>query len=77
MSANRPGDVMGQGQVHVVAADQQMVADGHPLQHQVARLLGHGHQRQVGRAAADVADQQQVAQLSSRRQRSPRSASQA
>ncbi len=30
---------MGQGQVHVVAADQQVVADGHSPQHQLAFLL--------------------------------------
>ena len=56
------GDEMGQGEVHVVAADQQMVADGQPLQDQFALLLGHADQRQVGGAAADVADQQRIAQ---------------
>ena len=55
------GDVMGQGQVHVVAAHQQVIADGDPPQDQFALLLGGADQRQVGRAAADVADQQRVA----------------
>ncbi len=57
------GDEMGQGQVHVVAADQQVISHGHAAQHQFAAFLGHGHQREVGRAAAHVADQQRIAQL--------------
>ena len=61
------GHVMGQGQVHVVAAHQQVIADGDSPQHQLALLLGGADQRQVGRAAADVADQQRVAD----RKRSP------
>ena len=55
------GDEMGQGQVHVVAADQQVVAHGQPLQDQFALLFGHADQRQVGGAAADIADQQGIA----------------
>ncbi len=57
------GDEVGQGQVHVVAADQQVIAHGHAAQHQFAAFFGHGHQREVGRAAAHVADQQRIAQL--------------
>ncbi len=54
---------MGQREVHVVAADQQVIAHGHPPQHQLTLFLGHVDQRQVGCAAADVADQQRIAQL--------------
>ncbi len=55
--------VIGQGQVHVVAADQKVVAHGQPLQHEVARFLGHAHERQIGRTAAHVAHQKLVAEL--------------
>ena len=55
------GHVMGQGQVHVVAAHEQVIADRDPPQHQLALLLGGADERQIGRAAADVADQQRVA----------------
>ena len=57
----RPGDLMGQGQIHVVAADQNMVADGDPPQAKLAFLFGHADQREIGRAAADVANQQRIA----------------
>ena len=33
------GGVMGQGEVHVVAADQEMIADRDPLQSQLAAVL--------------------------------------
>ena len=49
-----------QGQVHVVAAHQDMVADRNTAQHQLALLLGDADQRQVGCAAAHVANQQHV-----------------
>ena len=57
------GDEVGQGQVHVVAADQEVISHGHAAEDQFAAFLGHGHQREVGRAAAHVADQQRIAQL--------------
>ena len=77
VSAKSPGHVVGQGQVHVVAADQQVVAHGDPLEHQLALFFATLDQRQVGRAAADVADQQRVAHRQPLPPRSPVSASQA
>ena len=56
------GDVMGQGEVHVVAAHQKMIADGDASQDQFALLFGGADQRQIGRSAADVADQQRIAE---------------
>ena len=61
MAANDGGGMMGQGEVHVVAAQQNVIADGHARQHELARFLADGNQRQVGGAAADVADQDDVA----------------
>ncbi len=51
----------GERQVHVVAAEQDVLADGDALEGEVAVALGHGDQAEVGRAAADVADEDQVA----------------
>ena len=50
-------------QVHVVAAEQDVLADGHALKRELAVLLGDGDQGEVGRAAADVADEDEVADL--------------
>ena len=36
----KPGHIMGQGQIHVVAAHQQMIADGNALQDQFALFFG-------------------------------------
>ena len=57
------GDEVGQGQVHVVAADEEVVPHGHAAEDQFAAFLGHGHEREVRGAAAHVADQQGIAQL--------------
>ena len=54
---------MRQCQIHVVAADENMVADGDPPQRQFAIFFGDADQCQIGRAAADVANQQRVADL--------------
>ncbi len=54
---------MGQRQVHVVAAEENVIADRDARQNKLAGLLGHGDQRQVGGTAADVADQHRVADL--------------
>ena len=59
----RGGHGVGQGEVHVVAAEQDVLADGQPREGQVAPLVGHGDQGEVGRPAADVADQDDVADL--------------
>ena len=50
-----------EGEVHVVAAEQDVLADRHPLEPQLAALLGHGDQAEVGRAAADVAHEHEIA----------------
>jgi len=55
------GHAVGQRQVHVVAAHQQMIAYRKPPKHQLALLFRDPAERQVGRPAADVADQQPVA----------------
>ena len=57
------GDGVGQGQVHVVAAQEDVLADGQPREDQVAPFVADGDQREVGRSAADVADQDDVADL--------------
>ena len=51
---------VGQRQVHVVAAEQDVIADGDPLERQVALDLADRDQREVGGAAADVAHQDHV-----------------
>ena len=51
----------GQGEVHVVAADKEMVAHGDALEREVAVLGFHADEGKISRAAADVADQQDVA----------------
>ena len=50
-------------EVHVVAAEQDVLADRDALEGEVAVALGDGDQAEVGRAAADVADEDQVADL--------------
>ena len=50
-------------EVHVVAAEQDVLADRHAMQFEIAVALDHRDQRQVGRAAADVDAQDQVADL--------------
>ena len=56
-----PSDVMGQSQIHVVAAYQQVIADGNSPQHQFTMFLGSTHEGQVRRTAAHIAYQQRVA----------------
>ena len=52
-----------QRQVDIVAAQQDVLAYGNPVQRQFAALLGHGDQREIRGAAADIDDQDQVARL--------------
>jgi hypothetical protein len=49
------------GEIHVVAAEQDVIADRNPFQRELAGLLRHGNEREIGRAAADIADEDQVA----------------
>ncbi len=64
-----PGQVrghgVGQGEVHVVAAEQDVLADGEAVEGEVAVLLADADQGEVGGAAADVADEDDVADLHS------------
>ena len=50
-------DELGQGQVHVVAAEQQVIADRLADEAQLALLLDGLDEAEVGGAAADVDDQ--------------------
>ncbi len=52
---------IGQRQIHVVAAEQDVLADADALELQGAGGVGHRDQAEVGGAAADVADQNDVA----------------
>ncbi len=54
-------DGVGEREVHVVAAEQDMLADRHAMQFQIAFALHDRDQREVGRAAAYVDDQDHVA----------------
>ena len=56
-------DELGQGQVHVVAAQQQMIADRLAHEAKLALLLDRLDQAEVAGAAADVHDQAAVARL--------------
>ena len=55
------GHMVRKGEVHVVAAHQQVVTDRQPAQFKLAVLLGDIDQRQVGCPAADIAHQQSIA----------------
>ena len=55
------GGEMGQGQVHVVAADQRMISDRDSAEGKLAPFVGDADEREIGRASADVADQQRIA----------------
>ena len=54
-------DPVGEGQVDVVAAEHEVVADGHPPKTRAAGRLDDRDQAEVRRTAADVADQDQFA----------------
>ena len=61
-----PFDVLGQGQVEVIAPEDQVVAHGHPVKADLAPFAGpDADQREVGRPPADVADQDLLARLDS------------
>ena len=58
-------------EIHVVAAEQDVIANCDTLQRKVAVLFGNHDQAEVRRAAAHVAHQHQVANRMRRRQLSP------
>ena len=50
--------VVRQGQIEIIAAEDQVIADGHAVElHLAAFAAADADQREVGRAAADVADE--------------------
>ena len=55
-----------QGQVLIVAAQDQVIAYGHPVELDLVSFAApHADQREIGRTAADVADQDLLARLDS------------
>jgi hypothetical protein len=52
---------IGQGQIHVVAAQENMFADADAFQFQAARDICDSDQAEIGCPAADVADQDDIA----------------
>ena len=55
---------MRQGKIEIIAAEDQVIADGHAVElHLAAFAAADADQREVGRAAADVADEDFLARL--------------
>jgi hypothetical protein len=54
---------MGEGEVHVVAAEEEVFAHGDALEREVAVFSSDGDEAEVGCAPADIADEQEVAGL--------------
>ena len=54
---------MRQRQIDVIAAQQNVLPDGDAFEIQLARFFGNGDEREVGRAAADIDDQYEIAGL--------------
>src|SRR5215468_3061835 len=49
-----------EGEVHVVAAQQDVIADRHALEREIPIVLPNGDQAEIGGAAPDVDDEEQV-----------------
>ena len=56
------GHKVGQREIHVVAAGQNVVAHGRAFEDELAFFFGYANQGEVGGAAAHVADEQRVSQ---------------
>ena len=54
---------LGEREVHVVAAEQQVIADGLPHETESALLLHRADEAEIARAAADIDDETQRARL--------------
>ena len=54
-------DGVGQGQVHIVAAKKQVIADREPGEREVATLFADFNEREVGGAAADIGNENEIA----------------
>ena len=52
-----------QRRVHVIAAQQDMIAHRNALQRNLAGLFAHCDQRKIRRASADIDDQDQIADI--------------
>src|SRR5207248_834995 len=52
-----------EGQIDVVAAEEDVLADRDAIERELAAALGDGDQAEVGGAAADIDDEDQVADL--------------
>ena len=62
---------VGQREIHVVAAEQDVLADADALELELAGLFSDGDEAEVGGAAADVADQDDIARATCLRQSLP------
>src|SRR6185295_7577779 len=56
-----PPHGVGEGEVHVVAAEEDVIADGDALELEIAARVLDGDEGEVGGAAAHVADEDDVA----------------
>jgi hypothetical protein len=56
-------DYAGKRQIDIIAAQQDMLADGDAVERQLAVAFGDGDEREIGGAAADIDDQDEVAHL--------------
>jgi hypothetical protein len=63
LGAELAGDGKSQRQIHVVATEQDVLADRDPVQFEDARAFENGNQREVAGAAADVGDEDDLARL--------------
>ena len=57
------GELIRERQVHVVAAEQDMIADGQAGECEIAVDVGGGDESEIRRAAADVANEKRIADL--------------
>ena len=56
--------IVRQGKIEIIAAEDQVIADGHAVElHLAAFAATDADQREVGRAAADVADEDLLTRL--------------
>src|SRR6516225_2456340 len=53
----------GQGEIHVVAAKQNVFADGNAFERQVAAFVSNGDQAEVRSSSPDITDQHEIADL--------------
>ena len=61
LAARSAGDSVGEGEIDVIAAEQDVFADGDAFELQFAVLFGDGDEREIGGASADIDDEHEVA----------------